>query len=367
MKNIILFIVALLVFASCEETVEKSEVAQTKPSELVLNKEKMQLIKTTPATLIPDSDEFTAVGEVSFDEDHVVRVFPIVSGSVEKVYVSLGDYVKKGDLIATLLSTDISAYQREYNVAKNNLAVAEKNLARSKELFATNVISEKDLAESQKDTDNARYEFNGRKQVLELYGGSAEKADALFKISAPISGFIAERNVNEGTQIRADNNTSVFTISDLTSVWVWANVYESDLAKVQTGDSVEVTTIAYPDRVFLGTITKVSTILDPQSRVIKVRTELVNEGGLLKPEMFATVKIAPTRNNKVLVVPSSAIVLENSRLWVMKKTGEEKFVKVEVKVGKNVKQFTQILDGLSAGDPVVVEGSLFLQTAFNQM
>jgi len=269
--------------------------------------------------------------------------------------------------MATILSTDISSYQRDYNVAKADLEVAEKNMQRAQELYSAGMMSEKDFAEAKKDNTNAKSEFNEKKQILSLYGGSPDKLDATFRVVAPRSGYIVERNINQGTQIRTDNSTNLFTISDLKTVWIWANVHESDMAKVKEGDKVMVKTIAYPDKTFTGVIKKIGTMLDPASRVIRVRTELENENNLLKPEMFATIIITSATSEKILAVPHQAMVLENNNFYVMKETKAGTFEKVKVQTGKKFSEFTEVTGGLQAGDKVIIEGSLFALTAFNQI
>jgi membrane fusion protein, heavy metal efflux system len=361
-----LFLALLILAVGCEKKEEVKEAAPSPKGQVALTADQMKTVKVEDVNQVPVAEEFTAVGDVSFDENNVVRVFPIVSGTVEKVNVSLGDYVKRGDLLASLLSTDISTYQRDYNIAKSNLEVEEKNMARSNDLYKSGMISEKDFAEAKKDFSNATSEFNEKKQILELYGGSSERLDATFRVFAPRSGYIVERNINEGTQIRTDNNTNIFTISDLKTIWIWANVHESDLAKVKVNDLVTVTTIAYPDKVFKGTIKKIGTMLDPESRVIRVRTELDNADGLLKPEMFATVIITSQTTERVVAVPQKSLVLENNNFYVMKESGSNTFVKVKVEVGRRFNDFIEILGGLQAGDRVIVEGSLFALTAYNQ-
>src|SRR6185295_8538945 len=166
-------------------------------------------------------------------------------------------------------------------------------------------------------------------------------------------------------QIRTDNATNIFTISDLETIWVWANVHESDMGKVHEGDFVRVKTIAYPDKEFTGTIKKIGTMLDPESRVIRVRTELVNKDGLLKPEMFANVVITPKNTVEVLAVPQSAIVLENNNYYVMKEAGHNVFEKVRIRIGKNYDRNTEVIDGLKEGDHIISEGSLFVLTGYN--
>lgn len=368
MKKIVISTLSIALFVAChseKKADEKPGALAPAKTEVALPSESLAYTKIDTVEMIQDSDDFTVVGEVSFDEDNVVRVFPIVSGSVESVQVSLGDYVQKGQLLATILSTDISTYQGDYNIAASNFEVAEKNLKRAQELFATNVISEKELTEAQNELNNARSEYRKKKQILELYGGSSQNLDALYKVYAPNSGYIVERSINQGMQIRTDNAATMFTISDLKTVWVWANVYESDLSKIHEGDEVQVKTIAYPDKLFTGQIKKIATMLDPASRVIKVRTELNNGEGLLKPEMFATVIISPKKNNQVVAVPTSALVIENNAFWVVKETTPNTFTKVKIDPGKTIRDYTEVQAGLKPGDKIVTEGALFLTTAYN--
>lgn len=367
MKNIpFTLAILVLILAGCKKTkTENTSHEEKQKTRITLSAEQMKQIDVQPISVVPYSDEFAAVGDISFDENNVVRIYPIVSGTVDKVNVSLGDYVKRGQLLATLLSTDITTFQRDYNVAKADLEVAEKNLARSQELYSSGMMSEKDFAEAKKDYTNAQSDFNEKKQILELYGGSSERLDAMFSVVAPRSGYIVERNINEGTQIRTDNNTAIFTISDLKSVWIWANVHESDMGKVKEGDKVSVTTIAYPEKVFKGTIKKIGTMLDPASRVIRVRSELENENGLLKPEMFATVTITSQTSEKVLAVPLESLVLENNLYYAMREIEPNSFEKVAVTIGKKFNNLAEVKTGLKAGDKIIVGGSLFALTAYN--
>lgn len=363
----IIITLAACSLVACKKKHAKNQIANNEKSEtLKLTDTQLKFIKLDSAHLMQSAEQFVAVGEVSFAEDNVVRVFPIVSGKVESVSVSLGDYVQKGQLLATLLSGDISVYQRDYSIAEANLEVAQKNLGRAEELFKSGMMSETELAEAKKNFANAKSEFDESKQVLNLYGGSSQQ-DAIFKVLAPRTGYIVERNINTGTQIRTDNSASIFTISDLKTVWIWANVHEGDISKVKEGDEVEVKTIAYPDEVFHGRIDKINSVLDPASRVVRVRTELINKKGLLKPEMFATVQITPRNAGKVLVVSNNAVLLENNQYYVMVEKAKGEFVKVQIQPGRVFHRHTEVKEGLVRGNRVVTEGSLFVLTAFNQL
>ncbi len=368
MKNIHFLFLSALLMASCSS--DKKKVKQEAPlskAKLVLSESQMEHIRMDTIHQQTLAEQLTAVGEVSFAEDNVVRIYPVVSGTVEKIFVSLGDYVQKGQLLATMLSMDMSQIQRDYNIAKSNFSVEEKNLARAQELFSAGMMSEKEFANAKKDYNNALSELNERTQILKLYGGSSSDLDAIYNVSAPRSGYIVERSITEGTQIRNDNNTIIFTISDLKTVWVWANIHESDLSKVAEGDEVQVRTIAYPDKFFRGNVKKIGTMLDPDSRVIRVRTELNNNEGLLKPEMFASIIVTSQHRTSIMAVPQTSVVLENNRYYVMREMGKGQFEKVVITIGRAYGNYYEVLGGLNNSDRVVSEGSLFVLTAFNRL
>lgn len=367
MKNFKLFLLALLIASCGGDKKKEKQLAQVAKDKLVLTESQLAHIKLDTVRRQILADQLTAVGEVSFSEDNVVRIYPIVSGTVEKIFVSLGDYVEKGQKLATLLSMDMSQIQRDYNIAKSNFSVEEKNLARAQELFSAGMMSEKEFASAKKDYNNALSELNERTQILKLYGGSSSDLDAIYNVIAPRSGYIVERSITEGTQIRNDNNTNILTISDLKTVWVWANIHESDLAKVSEGDAVQVKTIAFPDKIFNGHVKKIGTMLDPDSRVIKIRTELNNKEGLLKPEMFANVVITPKVSEQAVVVSNTSIILENDQNYVMVETGKNEFKKVQIKTGRVFHYYTEVLGGVEIGQRIVTEGSLFVLTAYNQL
>lgn len=368
MKNLNFLLTLIFLVTSCggDKKKEKQD-AQLDKTKLVLSASQMEHIKVDTVRQQRLADQLSAVGVVSFAEDNVVRIYPIVSGTVEKIFVSLGDYVQKGQRMATMLSMDMSQIQRDYNISKSNFSVEEKNLARAQELFSSGMMSEKEFANAKKDYNNALSELNERTQILTLYGGSSSDLDAVYNVVAPRSGYVVERGITEGTLIRNDNNTNIFTISDLKTVWVWASIHESDLSKVAEGDEVQVKTIAYPDKVFKGYVKKIATMLDPSSRVIKIRTELRNDEGLLKPEMFATVLLTPKTSEKITVISNTSIILENNQYYVMVETGKNEFKKVQIRTGRVFHYYTEVLGGVEIGQKVVSEGSLFVLTAFNQL
>lgn len=350
--------------ASCTESELKTDAPSTSTSGLIPSASFEKQLSYETVEMGEHAAPLTVVGEVTFDEDNVVRIYPIVSGSVERVYFSLGDYVRKGQLMATILSTDISTYQRDFSIAKSNLDVAAKNRDRVQALHTSNFASDKDLQIAENEYANARAEYIGKKQILELFGGNAQSSDAVYNVYAPRSGYLVERKVNEGTQIRTDNADALFTLSDLRTVWVQANVYESDYSRVHLGDQVEATTIAFPDDRFNGKVEKINSILDEESRVIRVRTELSNPGEKLLPGMYATINIVPAKKTRAIALPDEAVFLERNEPHVVVKVGRELF-KRPVKTGCQFGDKVEVLAGLNSGEEVVVRGALLVSNEIN--
>lgn len=360
----LLFAVPLVVLACSEEPLQVAPDSDAAISGISVNESFVAELSFERVGQDTVTSPLTVVGEVTFDEDNVVRVYPIVSGSVEEVNFSLGDYVRKGQLLATILSTDISNYQRDYSVAKSNLEVATKNRDRVRRLHESSFASDKELQTAENEYATAQADFVGKRQILELFGGNAKQADAMYRVVAPKSGYLVERNVNEGTQIRTDNATAMFILSDLKTVWVQANVYESDISRVEIGDVVNAVPIAFPDESFSGRIEKINRILDADSRVVRVRTELLNREEKLLPGMYANIEILSSRARLATVLPESAVFLEQSIPHVIVVRAGF-FEKKKVEIGSRFGERVEIVSGLTEGDSVVVKGALMVSNELN--
>ncbi len=172
-----------------------------------------------------------------------------------------------------------------------------------------------------------------------------------------------KKNLTAGSFIRTDNNGSLFTISDLSNVWVWANVFEADIPKVKEGYEAQITTLAYPGKTFYAKVDKVSEVLDPQNKVMRVRVSLPNEQFMLKPEMFTNVNIINKEATKSVSIPSEAVLYDNSRMFVVLYHSTCNLEIKEVHVLKSVGTVTYIKDGLNAGDVVISKNQILLYRA----
>ncbi|MEO8885977.1 MAG: efflux RND transporter periplasmic adaptor subunit, partial [Mucilaginibacter sp.] len=172
-----------------------------------------------------------------------------------------------------------------------------------------------------------------------------------------------EKNITSGSFIRQDNSGSMFTISNMKDVWIWANVFESDISKVKTGYTAKITTIAYPGKVFMGKVNEISSVLDPDNKVMKIKIALPNPDMLLKPEMFTNVVITNNENEQSVAVPAKAIVFDNSKNYVVIYNSKCDLRVQEVSVVKTVDNLSYIASGLKPGDKVISKNQLFLYNA----
>ncbi|MBO0950339.1 efflux RND transporter periplasmic adaptor subunit [Fibrella forsythiae] len=311
-------------------------------------------------------NELVLNGTVTFDQDNVVRVFPLVSGNVEKANVTLGVYVKKGQDLAVIRSGDISNYVNNYQADKADLEVAQQAVKNTEAQYKAGFASQTDLITARNNLKKAQEELGRSTNVLRVYGGAnANNGQPYFTVKAPISGYIVEKNVNTGQDLRSDNQNPLYTISSLQRIWVMANVYEQDIPQIKQGEAVDVQLLAYPDRTFRGHIDNVSNVLDEQARVLKVRIVLDNKEGLLKPDMFATIHVhigntggGMTGNS--LAVPQKAVVFDRDHYYVVVQTGKDKYDVREVTVQKNTSRYAFVEGNIRPGETVITEGSLLL-------
>ncbi|HYM94045.1 MAG TPA: efflux RND transporter periplasmic adaptor subunit [Chitinophagaceae bacterium] len=303
-------------------------------------------------------------GKVGFNEDRVARIFPLVSGIAQNVNVMLGDYVQAGQVLATLRSSEMAGYSTDLITAETNVKVAKESLDAAADMYKSGLLSSKDYLAAQSNYQQANAFLIKAQRILNLNGGSTNGS---MVVKSPISGFVVEKNLISSMAIRPDNTSNLFTISDLKDVWVTANVYESNISFVQTGDSVTVTTISYPEKIFHGKVDKIMNVLDPTNKVMKVRIVLPNPGYLLKPEMFANVTIFSKKETgeKMLSIPSNALIFDNSQYYVLVYKSNSDITIRPVIVGSTTGERTYIQSGLKQGERVITSNALLIYQQLN--
>ncbi len=307
-------------------------------------------------------------GSVAYNAFETTPVVSQVGGPVTRILVLPGDHVKQGQPMLEVSSPDYSQLLDTYLKAADASRLADRNYARAQDLYQHQAIAERDLQQAESDRNQARADLNAAEQGLKILGvkdpNSLANAAATAEIPvlAPISGEVVERLVSPGQVLQA-GQTQAFTISNMGTVWVLANIYQTDLAYVHTGDDVVVQTDAYPD-IFHGRISYVSPALDPNTRTLQARIVVDNKGEKLKRDMYCTVTVTAGTVNNAIAVPDAAVLRDDENLpFVYVENGTNQFGRRSVRIGESTNGKTQILSGLSTSDRVVGNGSLFLQFA----
>jgi cobalt-zinc-cadmium efflux system membrane fusion protein len=307
-------------------------------------------------------------GAVAYNAFSTTPVITQVGGPVSRILVLPGERVHKGQPLLEVSSPDYSQLRASYLKARETYRVADKNYSRAQDLYAHHAIAERDLLQAESDRNQAQADLEASEQTLRILG--IPKPESLLTaqsspelpLLAPIGGEVVERLVSPGQLLQA-GATQAFTISDMSTVWVLANIYQNDLAYVKIGDAVSVVTDAYPDT-FQGKVSYISPAVDPNSRTLQARIIVTNRGEKLKKDMYVTATVAAGTIENALAVPDSAVLRDDeNQPFVYVATGTNQFGRRMVGIGQSEGGKTQILSGLKAGESVVGEGSLFLQFA----
>lgn len=354
-----LFLLGFLFFNACKTETIKITADR---SRYVIPDSLLHTIKIDTVTKCPLVNALTLTGKVAFNDEKVAKIFPLVSGNIMNVNVQLGDYVNKGQVLGTIRSSEMAGYGNDLVGAKTNLVVAKRNLDASEDMFKNGLLSQRDLVSAQAMYQQAQAQLTRSSQVLDINGGSTRGE---FMVKAPISGFIVDKQVTSNMSIRADNTNSLFTISDLKNVWVLANVYESNINKVHDGDQVEVTTLSYPGRKFIGKVDKILNVLDPTNKVMKIRVVLDNPDYALKPEMYTSVTVMSSGNQAALCIPSSALIFDNSQYYVLVFRNSQDVKIIPVQVINTNSEKTYISGGVKEGDQIIGSDTILIYDALN--
>ena len=341
-------------------------------------------------------------GRLYWDDDTTVRVFTPVFGRVTSVLVDIGDAVATNTALAELDSPDYAQALANTRTAVGNLMAADKSLQRTKELLAHGAYAQKDLESAEAAYIAALAERDRAKAVLLNYGGgdriyteleralSEDRSEAAsqnyagtndplssrYVVYSPLSGVVVDKSINPGQEIRPDfqlasfepMTTPLFTVSDPRKLWLQVDVAEADLPSLEPGQPLHVFSAAYPDQVFAGTVDKISDTLDPATRTLKVRGSVANPDNLLKAEMYVTVDVVQATDklsNAGVEIPASAVFLVDGTYYLFVQTAPGHFQRRTVKVGTEQDGYIPVFAGITAGQQVVTEGALLLQSIVN--
>ncbi len=313
----------------------------------------------------PTVDELQVTGVVTPDVNRAVPVLSLAGGRAVDIRAKLGDQVTKGQVLLVINSPDVSQAFADFDKFQADEVFAQQQLTRAQDLYAKGAIARQDLEAAENAAQKSQVDVRAAKQHIALLGADLSNPSPLVSIRAPIPGSIVEQNVTNGTGVRSmDNSPNLFTIADLSEVWVLCDVYENDLHRVHLGDSAAARLNAFPDRVFAGRVGNISTVLDASTRTAKVRLELANSRGLMRAGMFATATFRSRVEQLRRMVPTTAILRLHDKDWVFVPLEGNRFRRLEVQAGPvSSGGYQVILSGLAAGGKVVANALQFASAA----
>lgn len=358
------------------------------PNRVTMGIEAQRNVKLTVerATTARISETIQATGSVGPNETRVAPIRPLARGRIEKVFVRLGDVVRKDQSLATYDNIELGELIGQYMVgmaalekAKSDAEVAKRSVDRAKNLVDLGAVAKAELERRNAESASAlsaietqRAELARVEEKFHRFGlseseiqkleksGSSHREFSQSTLRAPFSGVVVKYNVGEGQTV--DTGDELFTIADLTTVWIQANIYEKDIAAVRKGLTVPVVFGAYPGQTFNCLTTYVGDVLDPKTRTARARCEVPNPDGLLKLDMFATLLIPSPTGREAVTTSTTALQTVNDRSVVFVKAGETEFVKRDVDTGVINGGRVEIKSGLKPGELVVTNGSFQLKS-----
>ena len=357
-----------LALAGCARHAESHAAAMESHDSIKLEKGNphLQFLKIETVQESDAAGTVTFPGRVTFDEDHTQRLSTPVDGRATALLVKTGDRVKIGQPLVRLTSPQVGELQSEAQKALQDLSIAQRTVERMHKLQVDGAVAEKEVVQAESDLVKAKSAATQSSARLASLNVPASDPGAAVALLAQVAGTVVERNVLVGQEVRADATTPLLTVSNLETVWVLADVYEQDLALVQTGAAVRVHVPAYPDQGFQGTIAHLGDVVEPNSRTVKLRCVVPNPDGRLKPEMFAKIDLTATGGARVILVPSKAILSDSEKPRVILVDADDTFRLEPVEVGSEVDGNVRVLSGLHAGQKIVTEGALFLKNEIDE-
>ncbi len=368
-------LVATVALGGCSPKPAAPAEAATPAAHFTVTPEQRKRFGVTPAALTTFRPTLEVTGSVAFNGDHSTQVIAAISGPVTRLLVNPGARVKAGDVLATVTSPDFAVAVATYRKALEAERNAKRIQARNEQLFASDALARNDLDQSRADAVAAAADVEAAAQGLSAIGvegaviaairDGKQTAPVEGAIRSPIAGVVVEKLINPGQLLQA-GSTAAFTVADLSSMWVLANVYERDLALVTAGETVDILTDAHPKPIE-GRVDYVSAMVDAGTKATTVRIVAQNPGETLKRDMFVRVQVRAKAARQGILVPDAAVLRDDQNLpFVFVANADGTFDRHRVTLGAHVGTQYEITAGVKVGDPVVGNGALFIQFAESQ-
>ena len=334
------------------------------------------LIRTRLVEEIGVTDGLTVTGEVQLNENAAVHISPRIPGIIESVKVDMGAHVREGDVLFNINSVELGKALSDYERSRALTALSGKNVDREKSLFKRRISSEQEMIDAQMTYEQHKTERDAAKQALHVLGLTDEVLSSIDRgergvragslpVRAPLEGTIIEKHAVVGELV--EPGSDVMLLADLTTVWVWADIYEQDLSRLIQARNlgpipVNVLVRAFPGEPFKGKIDYVGATMEERTRTVKVRATVENTERLLRPGMFCEIRMGISTREEVLAIPKVALLSDEGRDFVFRHWKEDYYVRRPVKKGREFPDRVEIIEGLEPGDRIVADGAFLLKS-----
>ena len=374
----LLILVGVWIFHHLEDTPVAPPAHTPPPGTFMPTMAQLNSLKIAPVQAMSFRSEEMTDGVIAYNDDTTSPVFSPYSGQVTKVIAKLGDEVKKGDPLMAVAASEFAQARNNLIVAHAQLTLTTANEKRLHGLYDAKAAALKDWLQSQSDLSTARANLQAAQNQLSILGKTENEINVIENgssaatvspealVRAPVSGTVTQRQVGRGQYIQSATGGAaapVYTIGNLSTVWLVANVRETDAPLMRVGQPVEVHVLAFPDRVFKAKVAWVAPAVDPNSHRLPVRAEIGNRDGVLKPMMFANFSIVTSDEVNAIGVPQSAVVYEGSDTHVFVANADNSLAVRPIKVGRVSGNMLEVTSGLTAGEKIVTHGALFIDRA----
>lgn len=354
---LVVTLLALLSLTGCTEEIKEIKVED----KFCLNEFMKENINVDTVMNLPVTETIHLTGNVEYNPDHVVEFVSFVGGMITKTFFTLGDEVRKGQLLAEIESTELSSLLAQKRSQEAQILVAKRAYESSITLYEDEIVSERDLIEAKSNLDVLEAELENIEAQLNMYSASNERG--VFQIKAPSSGIIVNKNISKGMQISASSD-ALFTIANLNEVWIMADVYAGNVPFVKAGMKVAIDAIAYPHELFNGKINSLSQVFDAENRVLKARIVMDNSANKLMPGMFVDVLVDKEMGKQASAVSSSALIFDNNKHFLLIYKDD---CEIEVRLVEPLAQNSQYVffeNNIEAGENIITKNNLLI---YNQL
>lgn len=337
---------------------------------LTPEKQKSSGIEVKQVALENTAVPLSATAAIEINMDRSAKISPRVTGKAVRIIATQGDRVKAGQALAYLDSVELDQTWADYLKAQGKAELARRNLQREESLYEKKISPEKDVLKAKQEFGEAEADMNLAKERFRLLGVNVSQFETskgngnhpLIPVTTPVGGVVLEKTITQGEMVNSEK--ALFTVADLSTLWVVIDIYEKDISRLRLGTGVKVSVTAFPDQTFRGKIAYIGAVVDEKTRTEKARVTIDNSSGLLKPGMFATVLIEATgsRAERLIAVSEEAVLVDGTKRYVFIQTAPDKFKRREIEAGRTLGNRIEVTSGLKEGESVAVKGAFILKS-----